>query len=89
MKSAGRNKRLIADDGAAVHGSESLPPVFHPEQRLRAEVVFALTGWRRSKLYSEIRAGRFPAPERDGKRCSRWRAGDVLLALQQRRAVPA
>lgn len=69
--------------------AQSLPPVFHAEQRLRFAVVAALTGWGRSKLYSEIRAGRFPSPERDSTRCSRWRAGDVLAALQARRqAVP-
>lgn len=67
----------------------AIPETLHPEQRLRAEVVFELTGWKRSKLYSEVRAGRFPAPERDGPRCSRWRAGDVLQALQARRRVAA
>lgn len=61
------------------------PESIHPEQRLRFEIVSALTGWKRSKLYAEVRAGRFPAPERDGPRCSRWRAGDVLNALQARR----
>lgn len=61
------------------------PETFHPEQRLRFDVVSALCGWGRSKLYAEIRAGRFPAPERDGPKCSRWRAGDVLDALRARR----
>jgi len=67
----------------------AIPEAFHPEQRLRFEVVSELTGWKRSKLYAEVRAGRFPAPERDGKRCSRWRAGDVIGALQARRQVAA
>lgn len=61
------------------------PETLHPEQRLRFEVVSALTGWKRSKLYAEIRKGRFPAPEKDGPKCSRWRAGDVLDALRARR----
>ncbi len=65
-----------------------VPETLHPEQRLRFETVAALTGWQRSKLYAEIRAGRFPAPERDGPRCSRWRAGSVLDALRAR-GVPA
>lgn len=67
----------------------AIPETLHPEQRLRYEVVSELTGWKRSKLYAEIRAGRFPAPERDGTRCTRWRAGDVLEALQSRRRVAA
>lgn len=67
----------------------AIPETLHPEQRLRFEVVSALTGWQRSKLYGEIRAGRFPAPERSSSRCSRWRAGDVIEALQARRQVAA
>lgn len=63
----------------------AIPETLHPEQRLRFEAVSALTGWKRSKLYAEVRAGRFPAPERDGRRCSRWRAGDVIESLQARR----
>jgi prophage regulatory protein len=58
-----------------------LPETLHPEQRLKAEQVFSLTGYGRSKTYAEIAAGRFPAPERRGSRCSRWRAGDVLAWL--------
>lgn len=65
----------------------AIPEAFHPEQRLRFEVVSELTGWKRSKLYAEIRANRFPAPERDGSRCSRWRAGTVLDALRARAAA--
>jgi len=65
-----------------------LPEALHPEQRLRAEQVFALTGRRRSWIYKAVAEGRFPAPERDGKRCSRWRAGTVLdwLKMPQNRA---
>lgn len=58
-----------------------LPETLHPEQRLNADQVFSLVGYRRSKVYAEIAAGRFPAPERRGPRCSRWRAGDVLAWL--------
>lgn len=62
-----------------------LPTTLHPEQRLKLAAVEALTGTKKSKLYAAIRAGQFPAPERDGPRCSRWRAGDVLAHLQARR----
>jgi predicted DNA-binding transcriptional regulator AlpA len=61
----------------------SLPPSLEEEVRLKIAQVCALTGYGRSKLYEEIRAGRFPEPERSGKRCSRWRAGTVLAALNK------
>lgn len=66
-----------------------LPTTLHPEQRLPLAAVEALTGTKKSKLYAAIAAGRFPAPERDGPRCSRWRAGDVLEFLQARREAGA
>lgn len=62
-----------------------LPPTLHPEQRLKLQQVMALTGRGRTKTYAEIKAGKHPAPERDGPRCSRWRAGDVLDYLQRQR----
>lgn len=72
------------DKGAAT--PTPLPETLHPEQRLTADQVFALTGYRRSKTYALIANGAFPAPERRGPRCSRWRAGDVLSWLEAQRA---
>lgn len=63
----------------------ALPETLHPEQRLKMAAVEALTGTRKSKIYADVAAGKFPAPERDGARCSRWRAGDVLAHLKARR----
>ena len=63
----------------------SLPATLHPEQRLDYPQVQALTGKGRSKLAADVKAGRFPQPERDGRRCTRWRAGDVLDYLAERR----
>lgn len=65
----------------------ALPVTLHPEQRLAYAQVQALVGWGRSKLAAETRLGNFPSPERDGRRCTRWRAGDVLDWLAQRRAA--
>ncbi len=56
----------------------TLPASLDAEARLRIEQVSALTGWGRSKIYGEVKAARFPAPEKRGIRCSRWRSGDVL-----------
>ncbi len=64
----------------------ALPTSIHPEQRLNIQAVEVLVGVKRSKVYSLIKAGKFPAPERDGPKCSRWRAADVLDYLQSKRA---
>jgi prophage regulatory protein len=63
----------------------ALPETIHPEQRLKLPAVQALTGLGKTKIYAAIKAGNFPAPERDGPRCSRWRAADVLGYLQGKR----
>lgn len=62
-----------------------LPATLHPEQRLTMAQVEALTGRKKSWLYDRIKAGVFVAPERDGPRCSRWRAADVLAYLAAKR----
>jgi prophage regulatory protein len=57
----------------------------HLEQRLRRPEVEALTGLSKTRIYAKMQAGTFPPPERDGKRCARWRYGDVLAWLSARR----
>jgi predicted DNA-binding transcriptional regulator AlpA len=66
--------------------SNTLPAGLEREVRLRIGQVLALTGFGRSKLYEEIKAGRFPEPERSSKRCSRWRAGTVIDAMNRKGA---
>jgi prophage regulatory protein len=70
---------------AKQRSSGALPETLHPEQRLHFPQVMTLAGHGRTWIYDKIADGRFPAPERDGPRCSRWRAGDVLEWLQARR----
>jgi predicted DNA-binding transcriptional regulator AlpA len=67
--------------------SSPTPDVLQAEERLKLEQVSRLTGWGRSKIYGEVKAGRFPQPERRGIRCTRWRAGDVLAWLQSSRGA--
>lgn len=55
-----------------------IPENLQPEQRLNFHAVSALVGMGRTKVYSLIKEGKFPAPERYGKRCSRWRAGTIV-----------
>lgn len=64
-----------------------LPETIHPEQRLKLSAVMALTGTKKTKIYAAIKNGKFPAPERDGPRCSRWRAGDVIAHLNSKRGA--
>lgn len=64
-----------------------LPESIHPEQRLKFKQVSLLVGKGRTAIYAEIKSGRFPPPERDGIRCSRWRAGDVLAHLASKRGA--
>lgn len=67
--------------------SIALPETLHPEQRLKLPQVLVLTGKGKTKLYADIKAGTFPGPEREGRRCSRWRAGTVIAHMN--RAVGA
>ncbi len=61
----------------------SLPSGLEREARLTLAQVSTMTGWGRTKIYAEIRSGNFPEPSRSGKRCSRWRAGDVIETLSK------
>ena len=62
-------------------GPAVLPAGLEDEARLTLAQVSVLTGLGRTKIYDEIKAGRLPEPERRGKRCSRWRAGTLLEAM--------
>lgn len=59
----------------------ALPAGLEAEARLTLDQVSALTGLGRTKIYAEVKAGRLPQPERRGKRCSRWRAGTLIAAM--------
>ena len=63
-----------------------IPPAFQIEQRLTLGQVMLITGMGRTWIYRQIAKKEFPEPERAGRRCSRWRAGDVLNWLEDRRA---
>jgi predicted DNA-binding transcriptional regulator AlpA len=58
-----------------------LPAVLNAEMRLTAVQSMRLTGRGRTKFYADVAAGVLPAPERHGPRFVRWRAGDLLVAL--------
>lgn len=49
-----------------------------PDEAL-IEIVFVMdvTDKRKTSVYAGINAGTFPAPEKFGSRCTRWRVGDI------------
>lgn len=51
---------------------------------LRLQAVSALTGLSRSTIYTRMSATppTFPQAIKQGKRCTRWRAGDIRAFLQ-------
>jgi prophage regulatory protein len=51
---------------------------------LRLETVKTVTGLGRTTIYERMRAvpPTFPQAIRQGKRCTRWRAGDIKAFLQ-------
>ena len=51
---------------------------------LRREEVESLVGLKRSSLYREMRAGRFPLPPRIGPRAVRWPASEIQSWLASR-----
>jgi predicted DNA-binding transcriptional regulator AlpA len=59
-------------------GISLLPHSINSEKRLKLAEVCALTGRGKTKIYSDIKAGKFPKPEKDGQKFSRWRAATVL-----------
>jgi prophage regulatory protein len=56
----------------------------YPVRMLRWREVVALRGGSRSKLYADIKAGRFPPPVRLGQRAVGWPETDILAEQQAR-----
>lgn len=44
------------------------------DAQLRIATVCALTGLGRATIYRKVKEGTFPEPQRQGLRCTRWRA---------------
>lgn len=59
----------------------SLPATLHPEQRLTATQAMQLSGRSRTRFYLDIKDGRLPAPCEKSGRFVRWRAADIINAL--------
>lgn len=48
-----------------------------PEALLKIQTVTAVTGMSESTIRRRVAEGKFPAPVKDGTRCTRWVAGQV------------
>jgi prophage regulatory protein len=60
-----------------------------PQSLLRIQEVIARTGLSRSLLYSQVQAGKFPAPVRVGERSSAWVDTEVARWIEERIAARA
>jgi prophage regulatory protein len=61
---------------------QSVTAALIPEARLRIQTLTHLTGWSASTIRRKVAAGQFPEPIKDGKRCTRWVAGQVTAFLR-------
>jgi prophage regulatory protein len=57
-----------------------------PEARLKIQTVIELTGLSASTIRRKTSGGKFPAPIKDGTRCTRWVASGVLEWLRTEEA---
>ncbi len=72
---------------AILTSRQSLQPVhvLHvPEALLKVQTVIAVTGLSESTIRRKVAGGQFPAPVKDGTRCTRWVAGQVSDWLRAR-----
>lgn len=63
--------------------SQPLEAANNPDALLKLQTVVALTGSSAATIYRRVLAGEFPAPIRQGARCTRWRAGTLTAWLQK------
>ena len=57
--------------------AQSLHALHIPEALLKIQTVTAVTGLSESTIRRKVAEGKFPAPVKDGTRCTRWIAGGV------------
>ena len=57
-----------------------------PEALLRLQTVIEVTGLSESSIRRKVVQGAFPAPIKDGARCTRWVAGSVSNWLRAKGA---
>lgn len=58
-----------------------------PEALLKIQTVIEVTGLSESSIRRKVTDGKFPAPVKDGTRCTRWVAGQVSNWLRAKGAA--
>lgn len=66
---------------------QSLQAVQIADALLKIQTVIAVTGLSESSIRRKIAEHKFPAPIKDGTRCTRWVAGDVTTWLRTKAAA--
>ena len=61
-----------------MHQTANTTPTAPAESLLRLPEVEAVVGLKKSKIYSLLQEGQFPAPVKLGPRSVRWRASAIL-----------
>ena len=54
------------------------------DARLKIQTVIELTGLSAATIRRKVRDSAFPQPIKDGTRCTRWVASDVITWLRRR-----
>lgn len=62
--------------------SQSIHAALIADALLKIQTVTAVTGLSESSIRRKVLAGHFPAPIKDGTRCTRWVAGPVTAWLR-------
>lgn len=55
-----------------VRATQTIQALHIPEALLKIQTVIAVTGLSASTIRRKVAAGEFPAPVKDGTRCTRW-----------------
>jgi prophage regulatory protein len=62
--------------------TQTLQALHIPDALLKIQTVVAVTGLSESTIRRKVAEGNFPAPIKDGTRCTRWVAGSVTNWLR-------
>jgi prophage regulatory protein len=68
--------------GARTNTRQTVAAALIPDSRLKIQTVIELTGLSASTIRRKTAEGRFPAPIKDGARCTRWVASSVTNWLR-------
>ncbi|WPC65266.1 AlpA family phage regulatory protein [Rhodoferax ferrireducens] len=66
---------------------QSLYAVQIADALLKIQTVICVTGLSESSIRRKVADGKFPQPVKDGKRCTRWVAGEVTNWLRAKVAA--